>query len=859
MLTKEQKAALEAQQREVGMHLLNSKDTESEEFKAATKAYTDIRTLLSDSPPPEQSMEARSGAPDWNPRGWSDEEYYNMKQGMQSSDDYVTGVVQGGKNAVQFGEDLVRRGVDSIFGSDTLSSLNERRAGQFADTFDAQERSPTAFGAGQVTGELVATLPIGGVGGVGGKAVGSHVAANFLKAPVAMEAGATKFALDRAAMQAADHAAKTRVAVGVGTLAGEGAAIGGYSTYGGLDDRLIGAAQGAATDLVGGTLLSKATKAVGANVRRRSTDGPAPLMDAGEVYHRPGYGVTSKADPAERGAFPDNPAEVLDQPGQYGKADIDAGIGAARTNQMDRIAEAREFGGVDIDSYVARGDYQSLRRLQEIMADPELRVEYKNSRALQEKQKSEFATAKVGEFGTVTPEKLAAPEEGLRKFVDTIKANRTDADKAVKDSWQVYRDAAQENNITPDLNPINNRLAELSDDLAPDTVQAANETYASQLTKQLKKYQLLGGKTNTVTTPSSTPGRDAILPRLSGGKTEVVPDTSFGKPLTVDNYHDLISDINGTGNFASMTPNERVLRKKVLKALDEGIDEAMRLGGADDAVIELGRKARREQASFNDQWSRGDIVDRLTSTKKTDDETFQLDYSKALDGITLTDLKKLHRSVGLDANNPAWQSLQQVKLLKALKAGMASDKEATETLAASMLDDIPSDGSNFSVNAFNYKAFFKEIESIDRTMRVELWGEAATANFEKMHKVLGDSVKRPSASGSANTSGTALALIDSGRYAGRGTYRDVFMGLHSAAPKLFMKAKHGSRADALSASFAGEMDDLSKKELEAAIAYNLEQNFQSYTDFAPSDIMSEFTRRLFTTSVVSDHNDQSKK
>lgn len=853
-LTIKQSQEAKSQQLEIAKYLDNFEgNTESEDYLSAIKDFEDLDVILSDSPQ-QQSMEPLSSAPEYNPLGLTDEQYRNTAGALQTADDFTTGVGQGLKNAIQFGEDLGRRGIDSIFGTDTLTSLNNRRSEQFIDTYDARTRSPTGFGAGETTGELAATLPVGGIGGIGGKAVGTHLGTQFIKRPAVLGVDASQAAIERAALIAADKTAKAKLLVGGTQLAGEGAAIGGYSTYGGAEDRLLGATQGAITDLVGGSVVNKVTQTVGAARRSRATVDETTLMDADTRYRRPGSGVTDPEAP--RGDWPTRPVDQPELEGDYSRSDIDTGIAASRTNQMDRIAEAREFGGIDIDSFVARGDYQSLRRLQEIMSDPELRVEYKNARAMQEKQKADFATQRVEEFGTVTPEKLAAPEQGLAEFQKIITAKRTDAEASYKASWQVYRDAAQDNNITPDLNPINTRLAELSDDLAPDTVQAANETYASQLTKQLKKYQLLGGKTSKVTTKSTTPERDGILPRLSTAKTEVVTDAGAGRPLTVDNYHDLISDINGSGNYAQMTPNEKALRRKVLIALDEGIDEAMRLGGADDAVIELGRKARREQASFNDQWTRDDIVDRLSSVKKKDDEVFRTDYSKALDNLNLSDVKKLHRAVGLDPNNPGWQTLVQVKLLKALKIGLASDREAAETLAVGLMDDIPGDGSNFSVDAFNYKGFFKEIESVDRTIRVELWGEEATSNFEKMHKVYSESVKRPSNSGSANTSGTALTLIDAGRYGGRGGMRDIFMGLHSAAPKLFMKANQGSRREALQASLAGEMDDISRKELEAAIAGELEKNFRSYTDFVPSDVVSTFIRRTFTTSVASDGNDE---
>ena len=136
----------------------------------------------------------------------------------------------GGKES-GFGEDVVNFGrgvgagiantVDSAFGlvgratgnDDLLNRMNRSKEERAARNAEFAARSPLAFGGGSLTGEIAATAPIGGLGGMAAK-------------------GALKTGIGAASGRAMQEGTKKLALTG---MAGEGATIGGLYTDEGQD------------------------------------------------------------------------------------------------------------------------------------------------------------------------------------------------------------------------------------------------------------------------------------------------------------------------------------------------------------------------------------------------------------------------------------------------------------------------------------------------------------------------------------------------------------------------------------------------------------------------------------------------
>lgn len=162
------------------------------------------------------------------------------EQSFQTVRDFGSGIKQGLTTGSEFGQEIIYRGIERFgnedIGEDLLSDLNRKRARDAATNSVIQERSPWAFGAGALAGEIAFTAPLGGLGAVGGKA--------------AAKGGLSLFGKQMGAKTA-----------GTAALTGEGAAIGAYSSGG--EDVGYSATMGALTDLAGGNIINHGSRVIG--------------------------------------------------------------------------------------------------------------------------------------------------------------------------------------------------------------------------------------------------------------------------------------------------------------------------------------------------------------------------------------------------------------------------------------------------------------------------------------------------------------------------------------------------------------------------------------------------------------------
>lgn len=156
---------------------------------------------------------------------------------LDTFSDFGRGIHQGVRNASQYGQDAVHR----LFGNeDVLDTLNRKKQRQAEENAKYKERSPFAFGGGEVVGETLFTMPL--AGGAGSLVRGGKAAADI---------GKLRY---------------------LTSLATEGAVAGGFLTEGDFEERAKGAATGAITDLTLGVAMDKAVSVGGRMLRNAASE-----------------------------------------------------------------------------------------------------------------------------------------------------------------------------------------------------------------------------------------------------------------------------------------------------------------------------------------------------------------------------------------------------------------------------------------------------------------------------------------------------------------------------------------------------------------------------------------------------------
>lgn len=170
---------------------------------------------------------------------------------LDTYSDFGRGVTQGAVNVSRAGQKLLWRTTGALGfdgAQDMLDIVNAKNMDSEKLNRPYRDRSPLAFGVGEVVGETALTLPVGGAGAAVGKA-----AFNGTRAGITLARGGRVL-----------PGAMSKPSA-VGALAGEGAAVGGFMAQ----DGEVGqdAAAGAALNVAGGALINGVTRAVGEGVR----------------------------------------------------------------------------------------------------------------------------------------------------------------------------------------------------------------------------------------------------------------------------------------------------------------------------------------------------------------------------------------------------------------------------------------------------------------------------------------------------------------------------------------------------------------------------------------------------------------
>jgi len=661
---------------------------------------------------------------------------------LDTFSDFGRGISGGVMKVAEAGQDLVHRTIGTAAESigqpdmypdeDILARLNRRQEERVATNTQFKDRSPYAFGAGEMLGETLAVAPIGGFAGVGAKAL--------LK-----------------------EGTKRATALG---LAAEGAATGAFMTEGGVEDRLSGAAVGAAADLTMGAAFN-ALSGKAATIWRN-------FKNKGKVADR---------------------------------------ISEMTTEVAQRVDDAAVNGGYTMDGAVASQSPEALDTLQRVRLHPETRLDYNNFKAQQEVDVTSRARSTVEEFGAL--DNLDSPSRNIDQTVAALSsARKADFDES-EAAYKLFDKAATESGYTPDKSIMDSGLADLMDEYSPDIGPVSTRKLGKDIKDELGRYGIL-------------------------------TDGEATKPLTFSNYEDLIQDINGLGNWSTMNNGEKALLGKVKSALEDSLDTAMKLNGADASVVALGRQARDLRSGYHKNYTSGDIVDLLTK----DFKGVTKDHGTMMSKLKAEDIVKVKARL-VTSDPAAYRNLQQAPLLKALAA---ATKDTSESIHA---------GADGFIPHFNDNAFWREIDKMDKTAQETLWGKEFVANLGKTKEAWRARTRVPSTSGALSKSGTGDSLgVQAGRssrFLQSGKLRNIGMMLSSIYPALKSAFNKPAEVKAFNEMLDGEIPSAQLNTLRKSLLDDLDKSAGADAHQSKEALRALFRMMGVSSTVDNDDKDSLKQ
>ena len=221
-----------------------------------------------------------------------------------------------------------------------------------------------------------------------------------------------------------------------------------------------------------------------------------------------------------------------------------------------------------------------------------------------------------------------------------------------------------------------------------------------------------------------------------------------GVPMSIDQVEKVIIDINSHWDRATPQYNDAAgaYKEALDKYVIEGFGDISNLPA--NHPVRLGKEARMKAKAMNDEWSRGDILDKITKIPKGSTEH----SLRALDGIRMLKQKgnyKDLRSVKLmldktPEGKQVWKDIQASEIFEAVEKAMPNIKARKK---ADGLQDVV-DG----------KAFNTRLNRMDRESQVVMFGEKKADEMQRAAERWSERGRTTSTRGDPGVSGTARAV-----------------------------------------------------------------------------------------------------
>lgn len=481
----------------------------------------------------------------------------------------------------------------------------------------------------------------------------------------------------------------------------------------------------------------------------------------------------------------------------------------ALTVASKRIENASQYGGYDLNGATAMATRRSADELQRLKNNPDVGQRVIDAEANVEQQVTQRATNIAKQYGDTTN---PTGYESAGRDVQVAMTRLRDVDQGnYKGLYQQMDALAGDTNTFLDTGELGSRLGRVQ----ADNANVAKEGFMRKVDKQLQQYGI------------GLPEGD-------------VPAGT--KPLTLENLENLVQDLNEFWSN-SLSPAKQAYLGKVKTEISTYVDETLQtLGdaaGVGSEVYKTGLAARQARASFNDKWTQGDIIEKITTRTKGGE--FAVDYTKVLGKLESKDVATVKaRLLGAPDGDKAWKSMQQAPLMEALAAATADTSEA-------VLEG--------GVIKFNHKAYERALNKAlpTREAREVLWGKQQVDDMEKTIASWKDRYRKPDTSGSLNPSGTALTLLKQSRFLASGTGSNIGMALAGSAPVIGRGLRRGANETAVDDIIRGKkVPENIRKEMIADALDNFEKDFVGANGQRYGDLMRSIARPGAVIQIVGD-------
>jgi hypothetical protein len=572
----------------------------------------------------------------------------------------------------------------------------------------------------------------------------------------------------------------------VASLAGEGAAVGAFNSDG--EHLLRDASLGAATDVVLGGAINGVTKL------------------GGEAFRR--VGNTRAARRA-----------VTDEVGHV----------------ADRIDDARDYGGYQLDTATAASTRRSLEDLSDL-EQSEFGQDIVQFRARQNADITRRGEELVSSQGAWRQETAEEATSALRR---TLAAARRSDERNYRQLYKQFDELAAKTDTYLNTDQLGVTLNELG----KTNRNAANKSLLNKIEEDLGRYgiRLSDDVTPAVDFNNTRRGmqRNTQVGVPGSIPAGAVPDAD--KPLTLENLEDLMQDLNDHWSSGMSDGDKRILRL-YRDAIEKYTDEALasvggKLPNGAEEVVAAAREARAARRQFSADWTQNQIIDKIT--ERTNGGEFAVDYALAVNKLSARNVRQIKaRLAGRPQAQAALDSMKQAPLLEALSAALKDTSEQVMEGGAVR---------------FNVKSFENAISKMSRETREALWGKQFADDLDKTIAAWKLRTRTPSRAGSLNPSNTAFTLMRQLRFLPSGRARNFGMAGSGAAPAIRDALSKETRRQGVADVLSGEkLPDGTFNEMVADQLTEWEQQFRGANGRRYGDVLRTVLRAGTVNMVTED-------
>ena len=695
-------------------------------------------------------------------------------------------------------DNLIGLGAKAVGSQDTLNWAIKSKQDRAARNEEFAARSPYAFGGGKFTGEMAATLPIGGVGGMAAKGAVRGVGQVLAGRPL-ME-GTRKLA--------------------TAGMAGEGAAVG-VAMADPNESAVAQGALGAGIDVAAGTALAAISR------------------PAGELYRR----IAGKKKARQQLTATESSAqERIDNARKYGGYHLDP-LTASATREAHEVYQGLKTSdaGQTILNYEQKRELDIRRRVVTLIKGFGDQNGYKLP-------------------GPNDP--VPGTGEELRnvgnRIAETLTFARLQDESKYKALYKEFDRLAQDTSVgvyTP------NMKAALGSLNAKYQGQAYAEMH-EKILKDFSRYGLKADEVfsrGSVFSPSQKAGVEVRATPRGGQEAAPVGSalTDESEKLTFDNAEKLIQDLNAYWR-PDLSGKEKQMLFEYKQLIDDGLDNMLKnmdekLGSEVGAVTEAGRAARRARREYSDEWETDDIIRNIVRTAdkglnpdpKKLDTLFQApDFVLALNSTKMSAkaLKTIKaKLLTVDGGDDVLNSMRQAPLLEAMHASI--QKKGAETAEDGLV-------------ILNHQKFMDVINKIPRNTRNELWGKDFTTELDKTMRSWADRWNKPTVRGSSNPSGTFIQFLRATRFFPTGRLRNVGMAASSiqqgVSDVMGRRTRETLANQVTDPNLSGTMPDKITDEQVSGMLDDWESQFRGANGTRYGDMLRTLGRTGVTISLLND-------